>query len=216
MERNGGHYTDKTRVLDIKPLRTLRPVFPSGNQAPPFVCAPPFGPFPPGFSSFYPFSSSQANQHTPDLNQAQYPPQHQQPQNPPPVYQQQPPQHASEPSLVTPLRSFRSPDVSNGNAELEGSTVKRRIPKKRPISRPENMNFESGINVADRENGNRELVLSVLMRFDALRRRFAQLEDAKEAVSGIIKRPDLKSGSTCMGRGVRTNTKKKTWYCSWC
>ncbi|KAG7549532.1 Pre-SET domain [Arabidopsis thaliana x Arabidopsis arenosa] len=207
MEGNGGNYTDKTRVLDIKPLRTLRPVFPSGNQAPPFVCAPPFGPFPPGFSSFYPFSSSQANQHTPDLNQAQYPQQHQQPQNPPPVYQQ--PQNASEPSLVTPLRSFRSPDASNGNTDLEGSTVKRKIPKRRPIARPENMNFESGINVAERENGNRELVVSVLMRFDALRRRFAQLEDAKEAVSGVIKRPDLKAGSTCMGRGVRTNTKKR-------
>ncbi|XP_010423514.1 PREDICTED: histone-lysine N-methyltransferase, H3 lysine-9 specific SUVH1 [Camelina sativa] len=209
MDGNAGNYTDKTRVLDIKPLRTLRPVFPSGNQAPPFVCAPPFGPFPPGFSSFYPFtssSSSQTNQHTPDLNQAQYP-LHQQPQNPP-VYQQPPPRNVSEPSMVTPLRSFRSPDTSNGNTEqdLEGLTVKRKIPKKRAIANP---NFESGISISDRENGNRDLVVSALMRFDALRRRFSQLEDAKEAVSGIIKRGDLKSGSICMSSGVRTNTKKR-------
>ncbi|ESQ40403.1 hypothetical protein EUTSA_v10012854mg [Eutrema salsugineum] len=229
MEGNSGSYTDKTRVFDIKPLRSLRPVFPSGNQAPPFVCAPPFGPFPPGFSPFYPFSSSsQANQHTPDLNQAQNPPQYQpqytpqyqpqytpqhQPQNPPQHQPQNPPQHqtqiVSEPSLVTPLRSFRSPDASNGDMEPEGSTVKRKITKKRPIVRPENVNFESGITVAERENGNRKLVTSILMRFDALRRRFSQLEDAKEAVSGIIKRADLKSGSTCMSRGVRTNTKKR-------
>uniref|UniRef100_M4CYW2 SET domain-containing protein n=1 Tax=Brassica campestris TaxID=3711 RepID=M4CYW2_BRACM len=193
MEGNFGSYTDKTRVLDIKPLRTLRPVFPSGNQAPPFVCAPPFGPFPPGFSPFYPFSSSQ---HTPDLNQAQNPPQHQ-------------PHNSSEPSLVTPLRTFRSPpDTTTSNGDVEPSTVKRKITKKRtPLVCPEN--FSSGISVADRENGNRKLVTSVIMRFDALRRRFSQLEDAKEAVSGSIKRGDLKAGSTCMSRGVRTNTKKR-------
>ncbi|WZZ23121.1 hypothetical protein YC2023_124508 [Brassica napus] len=193
MEGNFGSYTDKTRVLDIKPLRTLRPVFPSGNQAPPFVCAPPFGPFPPGFSPFYPFSSSQ---HTPDLNQAQNPPQHHHHH------------HHSEPSLVTPLRTFRSPPDTTPNGDVEPSTVKRKITKKRtPLVCPEN--FSSGISVADRENGNRKLVTSVIMRFDALRRRFSQLEDAKEAVSGSIKRGDLKAGSTCMSRGVRTNTKKR-------
>ncbi|CAH8391283.1 unnamed protein product [Eruca vesicaria subsp. sativa] len=189
MEGSFGSYTDKTRVLDIKPLRTLKPVFPSGNQAPPFVCAPPFGPFPPGFSPFYPFSASQGvSQHTPDLNQSQYTPQHQ-PQT----------QNSSEPSLVTPLRTFKSADkATNGDVvELEGSTVKRKIPRKRtPIA--QNANFESGISVAERENGDRRLVMSVLMRFDALRRRFSQLEDAKESVSGIIKRADLKAGSTCV------------------
>ncbi|KAJ0235199.1 Histone-lysine N-methyltransferase [Hirschfeldia incana] len=203
MEGTFGTYTDKTRVLDIKPLRTLKPVFPSGNQAPPFVCAPPFGPFPPGFSSFYPFSSSQsANQHTPDLNQAQHQPR--QAQN-----------NRAEPSLVTPLRTFRSPPpepASNGGdvvVEAEGVTVKRKIPRKRtPIA--QNPNFQSGISVSEKENGDRKLVMSVLMRFDALRRRFSQLEDAKENVTGIIKRPDLKAGSTCMSRGVRTNTKKRT------
>ncbi|KAG2262595.1 hypothetical protein Bca52824_069674 [Brassica carinata] len=207
-----GNYTDKTRVLDIKPLRTLRPVFPSGNQAPPFVCAPPFGPFPSGFSSFYPFSSSQVNEQRQNLSQAQNPPQHQpqippqtqhQPQVPPQTQQQ--PQNLSERSLATPLRPFRSSETSNGDMiEAEGSTVKRKTPKKRQLS-----SFESGITVAERDNGNRELVMSVLMRFDALRRRFAQLEDAEDAVNGIIKRPDLKAGSTCMSRGVRTNTKKR-------
>ncbi|KAG2243967.1 hypothetical protein Bca52824_094193 [Brassica carinata] len=202
MEGTFGSYTDKTRVLDIKPLRTLKPVFPNGNQAPPFVCAPPFGPFPPGFSSFYPFSSA-SQQHTPDLNQSQHQP--------------QPRNNRSEPSLVTPLRTFRSPPPppdTNGGGDVveeeppEGITVKRKIPRKRtPIA--QNPNFESGITVAEKESGDRKLVMSVLMRFDALRRRFSQLEDAKESVSGIIKRADLKAGSTCMSRGVRTNTKKR-------
>ncbi|VVB13265.1 unnamed protein product [Arabis nemorensis] len=206
MEGNYGCYSDKTRVLDIKPLRTLKPVFPSGNQAPPFVCAPPFGPFPSGFSPFYPFSSSQVNQQAPDLNQSQHPPQHQ-PQYTPQHQPQNPPQNAPKPSVVTPLKSFGSTDnTSNDDVEPEGSTLKRKTPKKR---RPENANFESGISVAGKENGYRELVMDVLMRFDALRRRFAQLEDAKEASSGIIKRPDLKAGSNCMSSGVRTNTKKR-------
>ncbi|GLT88023.1 hypothetical protein SLE2022_060680 [Rubroshorea leprosula] len=50
---------DKSRVLDIKPLRSLSPVFPSSsNGAAPFVCFPPSGPFPSGFAPFYPFSGS--------------------------------------------------------------------------------------------------------------------------------------------------------------
>ncbi|WZY75947.1 hypothetical protein YC2023_022331 [Brassica napus] len=41
----------------------------------------------------------------------------------------------------------------------------------------------SGITAAEREYGNRKLVTSVLMRYEALRRRFSQLEDAREAVT---------------------------------
>ncbi|KAJ4911644.1 hypothetical protein Rs2_06265 [Raphanus sativus] len=179
-------YTDKTRVYDLKPLRTLKPVFPSGNHQapPPFVCSPPFGPFPPGFSPFYPFTSSQPHTH----------------QN-----------TSSQPSLVTPLRSFRSPNNNNDDADPEegcSTPKKRKIPKKRTPEK-KNVNFESGITAAERENGNRKLVKSVLTRYEALRRRFSQLEDAREAVSGINKRADLKAGSTCMSRGVRTNAKKR-------
>ncbi|KAJ0234809.1 Histone-lysine N-methyltransferase [Hirschfeldia incana] len=179
-----GSYTDKRRVYEIKPLRTLKPVFPSGNQAPPpFVCSPPFGPFPPGFSPFYPFASSSQQPHTHQNNN-------------------------SQPSLVTPIRSFRSPNNHHDAEEPEegfSTRKKRKIPKKRPV----NLNFESGITAAERENGNRKLATSVLARYEALRRRFSQLEDAREAVSGINKRADLKAGSTCMSRGVRTNAKKR-------
>lgn len=56
---------DKSKVLDVKPLRCLVPVFPSPDkvasgatpQPTPFVCVPPSGPFPPGVSLFYPFLS---------------------------------------------------------------------------------------------------------------------------------------------------------------
>ncbi|KAA8517847.1 hypothetical protein F0562_015321 [Nyssa sinensis] len=51
---------DKSRVLNVKPLRCLVPIFPSApgfstSQGAPFMCVPPTGPFPPGVAPFYPF-----------------------------------------------------------------------------------------------------------------------------------------------------------------
>ncbi|KAI4300951.1 hypothetical protein L6164_034276 [Bauhinia variegata] len=78
MERNSGQDSnpspgsfDKSRVLNVKPLRTLVPVFPSqSNPSPfstpqggaPFVCVSPSGPFPPGVAPFYPFFVSPESQ----------------------------------------------------------------------------------------------------------------------------------------------------------
>ncbi|XP_010540062.1 PREDICTED: histone-lysine N-methyltransferase, H3 lysine-9 specific SUVH3-like [Tarenaya hassleriana] len=193
---------DKSRVLDVKPLRSLEPVFPNANQGPPFVCCPPFGPFTSGFSPFFPFGASQSSHYTPDLNQTENP----------------------SPAFVPPLRSFREPTVSNGPSSSgglsgskrgygrpKGSTNLKKKEKKAvnkgpgsPASRQEessNQNFDSGITVAEREDGNREIVLSVLARFDAVKRRLNQLLDAKHAT--------FKSAGALMSRGVRTNMKKR-------
>ncbi|CAI9779574.1 unnamed protein product [Fraxinus pennsylvanica] len=64
---------DKSRVLDVKPLRCLVPVLPnapgmssvSSPQPAPFVCIPPTGPFPPGIQPFYPFVVPNASQNNP-------------------------------------------------------------------------------------------------------------------------------------------------------
>lgn len=63
---------DKSRVLNVRPLRCLVPVFPSATNfssfptpqggAAPFVCAAPTGPFPPGIAPFYPFFASPESQ----------------------------------------------------------------------------------------------------------------------------------------------------------
>ncbi|TYG96609.1 hypothetical protein ES288_A11G364900v1 [Gossypium darwinii] len=62
---DGQDYVDKSRVLNVRPLRCLAPIFPSTPSFPsfphpqassPFMCPPPAGHFPPGFASFYPFS----------------------------------------------------------------------------------------------------------------------------------------------------------------
>ena len=76
MEESGGQDSvDKSRVLNVRPLRCLVPIFPSTpsftsfphpQAAAPFVCAPPSGPFPSGFVPFYPFSGSDSqNMQTP-------------------------------------------------------------------------------------------------------------------------------------------------------
>lgn len=188
---------DKTKVLDVKPLRSLRPVLPSSPQAPPFVCAPPFGPFPPGFSPFYPFSTPEF---TPDINQ------NNNTQTPPA-------------SFATPIRSFRSPDVnfvdgSNGDLSssdgiLDGKKRRASSYKQKKLKNIRDSDFSVGISSFERDDGNRQVVNNVLMRFDALRRRISQIEDAKESSPGLIRRADLKASNILMSKGVRTNMRKR-------
>ncbi|XP_010471360.1 PREDICTED: histone-lysine N-methyltransferase, H3 lysine-9 specific SUVH3 [Camelina sativa] len=195
---NPNHY-DKSIVLDVKPLRSLKPVFPNGNQGPPFVGCPPFGPSSSEYSPFYPFGAQQPTQDTPDLNQTQ--------DTPPPSY-------------VPPLRSYRTPTESNGPSS--SSATKRGVgrPKgsgnvkkkeKQTAAKETNLDvqvvkrftadFDSGISAAEREDGNGYLVSSVLTRFDAVRRRLSQVDYAKAATS--------KAAGILMSNGVRTNMKKR-------
>uniref|UniRef100_A0A6N2M666 Histone-lysine N-methyltransferase n=1 Tax=Salix viminalis TaxID=40686 RepID=A0A6N2M666_SALVM len=187
---------DKTRVLDVKPLRALVPVFPSSSEA------PPYGTYSSGFSPFYPFSAPQGSQATPDLNQQ------------------------THTTPAAPLRSFRATesnwDASGGEYEsYDGSTGSARgrpkSSKKRArkihdldftLSVDEN-DFVVGVSLSERDDGNREVVHSIQMRFDALRRRLSQLEDAKESPAGIIRRADLKAGNILMTKQVRTNMRKR-------
>ncbi|XP_054802943.1 histone-lysine N-methyltransferase, H3 lysine-9 specific SUVH1-like [Prosopis cineraria] len=77
-ESNPAHGSfDKSRVLNIKPLRTLVPIFPSPSNTSsssnsqggaPFVSVSPSGPFPPGISSFYPFFFSPESQRFSEQN----------------------------------------------------------------------------------------------------------------------------------------------------
>ncbi|CAI0421695.1 unnamed protein product [Linum tenue] len=197
---------DKSRVFDVKPLRTLTPVFPSNPQGPPFVCSPPFGPYPPGFAPFYPFSPQQGGGPDP---------------SPPP----QPP--------AVPLRSFRAPEPSSHENGTGGGSYSE--PPKRAGRRPAvrtipiakrakrgpddfllpapNDSVVLGITQAQKEDGDRGTVLSILMRFDALRRKVGQLEDVKDSQhNGNAKRADLKASAILMSNSIRTNTKKRTGH----
>ncbi|GAA0151173.1 histone modifying enzyme [Lithospermum erythrorhizon] len=73
MEGVSSDTIDRTRVLIVKPLRCLAPVFPTPPEmssaanpqaSSPFVCVPPTGPFPSGLAPIYPFLASDDSQRT--------------------------------------------------------------------------------------------------------------------------------------------------------
>ncbi|CAL9027396.1 unnamed protein product [Prunus brigantina] len=211
---------DKSCVLDVKPLRSLMPVFPDASQAPPFACMPPFGHTPKGYSSFYPFHVPQGSQTSPNLNS----------ENPSPVRRTG--------LMPAPIRSYRAPAPSGalgergssmGGAEDEdgyfdahpGSSSSRKRTVKVGSSRKKNkksrdgdsltnngsgVNFVSVMTPFQLEDGNRELVNYVLMNFDALRRRICQIEDAKESKNVLA---HLKAGNIVMSKKIRTNMRKR-------
>ncbi|KAL9239927.1 hypothetical protein vseg_014198 [Gypsophila vaccaria] len=203
---------DKSRVFDVKPLRTLVPVFPNPPQAPPFVCSSPFGPFPSGFTPFYPFSMA-GNQSEDGQRQ----------------------QGFGTPAAAIPLRSYGTPQMGGGvhfsgasNGDTESSMDGLTGSKKR-VTRPSNLSQrkarKSGgpsgeirkpdvsnivaLPQAQQEDGNRELVNFIMVKYDAVRRRLSQLEDSKEASTGLIRRADLKAGNILMTVGYRTNSRKR-------
>ncbi|GMI84646.1 SET DOMAIN PROTEIN 19, SU(VAR)3-9 homolog 3 [Hibiscus trionum] len=187
---------DKSKVLDVKPLRSLHPVFPGETNGPPFASAPPNGSFPSGFSPFFPFGGPQGSPSTPVLN------------------------HNPFNSTAVPIRSFRA-ELPGSNGENVRSSNKRKLAGsssvKKKVKRGNESelelaaltNFKPGISAAEKDDGNRELVENVLMRFDALRRKLSQMEDAKEPHSEVFKRANLKSGNIMFTKGVRTNGKKR-------
>lgn len=179
---------DKYKILDIKPIRSLIPVFsknPQGQSS---------GQYPSGFSPFFPFGGPHDSSTT-----------------------------GAKPrrtAMPTPLQAFRSPfgeeedlndndDFSNKRSAASQST---RIKlKKHKVYNDVHVDLSGlvGISPGQRDNGNREVVNTVLMTFDALRRRLSQLVDAKELNTGLIKRTDLKAGNICMTKGIRTNQPKR-------
>lgn len=112
----GSEPVDKSRVLNIKPLRCLVPIFPSqpgmsSSSAPhgsPFTCVPPTGPFPPGVAPFYPFFVSTETQR----------PAQQTPQAPFSAPNQTGPYGIQSP---VPLNSFRTP-TAQAPSQYSGAT----------------------------------------------------------------------------------------------
>ncbi|KAM7470305.1 hypothetical protein LguiA_008488 [Lonicera macranthoides] len=64
-------FVDKSRVLEVKPLRILALVFQPLPNAPPFACSPSFISFPRGFPPLFPFN--QGFEDPSNLNQQQTP-----------------------------------------------------------------------------------------------------------------------------------------------
>ncbi|KAL8147414.1 histone-lysine N-methyltransferase, H3 lysine-9 specific SUVH1-like [Apium graveolens] len=235
-ESNPTDPIDKMRVLDIKPMRTLKPIFPSQTgaspQSAPFTCVPPMGPFPPGVAPFYPFAFANQSQGASDFENA-------------------------IPSPV-PLNSFRTPQSQYSNGGAGSSKRGRGRPRKDKTGQanfdnsqivvddvedfsngrkqggssqkrakgPTNL-FSVEVNIDDTVNqilrafklsglepfqqaeGNRDLVGRIILTYNLLRRRVFQISEAKEDDEGGDVRPDLKASSTILTNGVKTNSQKR-------
>ncbi|KAL9252602.1 Histone-lysine N-methyltransferase, H3 lysine-9 specific SUVH1-like protein [Drosera capensis] len=195
---------DKSRVLTVKPLRTLVPMFPNPPEAPPFVCSSPFGPFPSGFSPFYPFSTAQGARAPLDGEDLNY---------------GDPSEDGDfqTPAAAVPLRSFGPQMGAAGyfsgasNGDMGGSSLgvgddgytrsgKRLTRQQRGSGsfqkKPRKVRDPASVEAEKMALQNSALGLSP-----------AQRED--EPASGVIKRPDLKAGNIVLTAGIRTNARKR-------
>ncbi|XP_010251776.1 PREDICTED: histone-lysine N-methyltransferase, H3 lysine-9 specific SUVH1-like [Nelumbo nucifera] len=260
---------DKSRVLNVRPLRCLAPVFPTPHgfttftvpQAPPFVYAPPFGPFPPGFTAFYPFfiptdPQRPPEQHTQTPSGATtqagvfgfgHPAQT--PTTPVPLFRPpappQPPQFVgtsngnvgsskkssrhqeagaqSQPQAANKSESVRSAmeedgcsdnqkrpahNISSCNVQFTDVEATSSAEKQKTKSN-KRVRESQGVRLSSTGDGDRESLGHILMTFDAIRRRIAQIEDAREPTSGTIKRADLRAGTIMLNNGLRANTRKR-------
>ncbi|PKA65905.1 Histone-lysine N-methyltransferase, H3 lysine-9 specific SUVH1 [Apostasia shenzhenica] len=212
-------------VLDVKPLRSLAPMFPAplgfnttftSSGATPFVCVSPIGalsstggelpPFPPYFAS--PNAGAQpAKYGTPAANGSYDGVVR------PSVFQTPERAEFSDTYLdddsefyvhtSTSGRKIRRPKRFSGNhmddSEAEGSDWKK--PKQR--KKPHKIKDLSSICPSSLDP--RESVEGVLMTFDALRRRLVQLDEVTDA----SKRADLKAGAIMLANDLRANMGKR-------
>ncbi|KAJ4848102.1 hypothetical protein Tsubulata_023523 [Turnera subulata] len=193
------------RVLNVKPLRSLKPIFspPPSNTpnlqgpASPFVSVPPSGPFPPGFSPFFPFAGTAASRQN----------------NRTPI------------STAVPINSFRSPTPrsaqgdANGDAGSSSKRARRGQQNRKPSSADVDTdtmvdNILESYNLVEfdmsrRADGDKEAVGYIILIFNLFRRRIAQLEESRDSSPGQARRPDLRAGTVLMNKGMRTNVKKR-------
>ncbi|CAN4092951.1 unnamed protein product [Withania somnifera] len=209
-----GSTIDKTRVLDVKPLRCLSPVFPSPNgtssvstpQPSPFVCITPTGPYPPGVTPFYPFvatneagrrgeSSQQPATQGPNQGNFGF----RQPISPVPVS-----------SFVNPTGNGSSVDVNNVGDSSSGTQAENLVEiDVEPLLNQLLMSFRLvELDHTKKADGDKELARRILLVFDLFRRRMTQMDEPRYG-AGSGRRPDLKASKMMMTKGVRTNQTKR-------
>ncbi|ESW20762.1 hypothetical protein PHAVU_005G012600 [Phaseolus vulgaris] len=184
---------DKSKILDVKPLKSLIPIFSMSSQT------PPLGQYPSGFSPFFPFGAPQQTPTEVTPNGAATPIR---------AYRSTP--WAGDTSSTMEGFSDQHTSGKKKRGSPKSRSAKLSLDKpKRSQEPPVDLGALVGISPAQKDDGSREMVNFVLMAFDALRRRLCQLEEAKELSLGSVKRADLKACSILMTRGIRTNMRKR-------
>ncbi|CAM8892967.1 unnamed protein product [Rhodiola kirilowii] len=198
---------DKGRVLDVKPLRTLVPVFPDTPHAPPFVSSSPLGPFPPGFTPFYPFNAPQGSCNDGNISIDQST------DTPTPIRAYRSPQPMS--SIPPLFSSGRTRASLNSYGEYGGEDGGTRKSKEKKARRRQStgyrlgvphQRFIGGLQPAQQEDGSTETVDCVRTMFDALRRRLCQIEEVRDGLSGRV---FLTAAGILSSNGFKTNIRKR-------
>ncbi|KAL5707754.1 hypothetical protein ACHQM5_018616 [Ranunculus cassubicifolius] len=212
---------DKTKVLDVKPLRCLAPVFPPQSSVPnnppmsspsPFVSVPPFSSAPAGYTPFYPFHNNNSDSSTafPQQNTKTTPVGVGQVRKNVGVRSQVANNldvgHLNK-KLKTQTISEDSDDLDSGskgsyrvNSVGEGtSNGGKKSGSQKKVKRVVESRIES------LEDGDSESVGIVRMKYDALRRRITQTEE----ITNSSKRGDLKANTIMMNKGLGINRRKR-------
>uniref|UniRef100_A0A7N0T695 Uncharacterized protein n=1 Tax=Kalanchoe fedtschenkoi TaxID=63787 RepID=A0A7N0T695_KALFE len=215
---------NKSRVLDVKPLRCWAPVFPKSPQSPLLPNSASLGSSQLAFNAFYPSTvlpgSDELNHPAAAANGGSqngfFP--FGNPGGPPSAAAPAPIRSykSSEPTpaVVTQDHGASNGDVG-GSLQIDRSdNASGSVKRKRTVlsfdGKSESRKNLVCLDTSQREEGSAEIVEYVRMMFDAVRRRLSQLEEAKEALISLKKRPDLKAGSILMSKGIRTNMIKRT------
>ncbi|GAU33363.1 hypothetical protein TSUD_364880 [Trifolium subterraneum] len=226
---NTSESIDKSKIVEVKPLRSLAPVLPNNVQS--FFS----GQYPSGFSPFCSFVKPQQIPVPKETVQTDVDGNATVDSPVAPKATRETPVAAK----VTPIRSYKSShdeevnvnrdgDVDsfseglNGDDWGEGSRkrgtqniqnckefLKRKKNKK---TREPPIGGSSSYFAAFpllREDGDRESVNYVLMAFDSIRRRICQLEESKELSNALAKRPDLRASHALTSNGIKTNTRRR-------
>ncbi|KAG9136635.1 hypothetical protein Leryth_004433 [Lithospermum erythrorhizon] len=215
MEGVSSEPIDRSRALNVKPLRKLAPLFttPPGSStsnpqaSSPFVCVRPTGPFPPGLAPIYPFLVSNDSQRTtqPSIGLGNAAPS---------------PAGMSQSARYVSGFNLQMTDVSNSNSAKRKFKARK---NQREIERAESSSLDEegmvnrflvSFNLIELDSfkkttGDKDLVDRILLVFDLMRRKITQYEESKEALPGAIRQPNLKAGKLLMSKEIRTNKTKK-------
>lgn len=222
-------FIQKNEVLNVKPLRTIFPIFPKQTSIPSSM-----GSFSPGVEPFYPFfvpnetEGTTPNQAGPTNFDKTIP-------SPVPLNSYKTPSQYSDGNSGPSKRDTRS-DIGGAahddgysnyhsqKAQLaEGTSKKRRgrPPKKTTaVDRSASVDIDDivakslkelrliGLEPGQQTDGNKELIIQILMVYNLLRRRIIQLEESRGDNPGFTRRPDMTAGTMLMSKGIRTNKRK--------
>ncbi|RDX58466.1 Histone-lysine N-methyltransferase, H3 lysine-9 specific SUVH3, partial [Mucuna pruriens] len=181
-------FVDKSRIVEVKPLRSLAPVLPKSLES------SLSGQYPSVFPPFVLLEEPQESQPSAGPNPI-----------PAPIR-----------SYRNPLDAEETPHGANEDGQkrevtpLNSCKSSQKKSKKTQESQFGSSSSVGGISLVQKDDGDREVVNLVLMTYDSLRRRLCQLEDSKELDTTMaIRRADLRASNVLTGKGFRTNLRKR-------